>query len=169
MWALAWWWMLLVLPVPWLLRRTARQQQLDRGAALEVPAASPLASLAATGASGQRRRWAHALLWAVWVLAVFASARPQFVGEQLSLPISGRDLLLAVDLSGSMEEQDFVLNGAPVDRLTATIVVASEFIEQRVGDRLGLILFGREALIGFIFTMKILPARWEDLPGGSRT
>lgn len=147
MWALAWWWMLLALPVPWLLRRATRQQQLDRGAALEVPAASPLAMLAAAGPAGKRRNWAQALLWAIWVLVVVACARPQFVGGQLALPISGRDLLLAVDLSGSMEEQDFVLRGTPVDRLTATKAVASEFIEQRVGDRLGLILFGREAYL----------------------
>jgi Ca-activated chloride channel family protein len=46
-----------------------------------------------------------------------------------------------------MEEQDFVLRGTPVDRLSATKAVASEFIEQRVGDRLGLILFGREAYL----------------------
>lgn len=147
MWALAWWWMLLALPVPWLLRRATREQTLDRGAALEVPAASPLAILAETGPAGRRRSWSQALLWLVWALVVLASARPQYVGEQLSLPISGRDLLLAVDLSGSMEEQDFVLQGTPVDRLTATKAVASAFIEQRVGDRLGLILFGREAYL----------------------
>lgn len=147
MWALAWWWMLLALPVPWLLRRATRQQQLDRGAALDVPSASPLAILVTTGPAGKHRNWSQLLLWAVWVLVVIACARPQYVGEQLALPISGRDLLLAVDLSGSMEEQDFILDGRPVDRLSATKAVASEFIEQRVGDRLGLILFGREAYL----------------------
>lgn len=145
--SLAWWWMLLALPVPWVLRWATRQQRLDRGAALEVPASSPLGSLADSKSGGKRRNWPAVLLWAVWALAVLAAARPQYVGEQLSLPISGRDLLLAVDLSGSMEEQDFVLRGQRVDRLTATIDVASEFIEQRVGDRLGLILFGREAYL----------------------
>ncbi|HEY9183246.1 MAG TPA: VWA domain-containing protein, partial [Gammaproteobacteria bacterium] len=83
----------------------------------------------------------------VWVLAVVAAARPQFVGEPVALPMTGRDLLLSVDLSGSMEEQDFQLNGQWVDRLTATKAVATEFIERRVGDRVGLILFGREAYL----------------------
>ena len=147
MWSLAWWWILLALPVPWLARRATERQRLDRGAALEVPFASPLAQLVESGPGVGRRNWAAVLLWSVWALSVVAAARPQFVGDQLALPISGRDLLLAVDLSGSMEEQDFELQGMPVDRLTATKAVASEFIEQRVGDRLGLILFGREAYL----------------------
>jgi Ca-activated chloride channel family protein len=61
--------------------------------------------------------------------------------------MTGRDLLLSVDLSGSMEEQDFQLNGQWVDRLTALKSVATGFIERRVGDRVGLILFGREAYL----------------------
>lgn len=148
MWSLAWWWMLLALPVPWLLRRALRQEKLDRGAALTVTPLSPLASLAGAGPTGARGPGLGAwLLWAVWTLVVLAAARPQHVGEPLSLPVSGRDLLLAVDLSGSMEEQDFELGGEWVDRLTATKAVAEEFIENRVGDRLGLILFGREAYL----------------------
>jgi Ca-activated chloride channel family protein len=87
------------------------------------------------------------LLAVVWTLTVFAAARPQFVGDAVALPVSGRDLLMAVDLSGSMEEQDFQLDGQWVDRLTATKAVAKEFIGKRVGDRLGLILFGREAYL----------------------
>jgi Ca-activated chloride channel family protein len=147
MWTLDWWWMLLALPVPWLLRRLTSPQKLDRGAALEVPPASPLAGLVATGPVASRRGRAAIVLFAVWTLVVLAAARPQHVGEPLALPVSGRDLLLAVDLSGSMEEQDFVLDGTPVDRLTATKAVAHEFVGRRVGDRVGLILFGREAYL----------------------
>jgi Ca-activated chloride channel family protein len=147
MWTLQWWWMLLALPVPWLLRRLTRPQKLDRGAALEVPAGSPLAGLVATGRGAGRRGRAALWLFAIWTLVVLAAARPQHVGDPLALPVSGRDLLLAVDLSGSMEEQDFVLAGSPVDRLTATKAVAEEFIAERVGDRIGLILFGREAYL----------------------
>jgi Ca-activated chloride channel family protein len=61
--------------------------------------------------------------------------------------MAGRDLMLAVDLSGSMQEQDFILNGQVVDRLTATKAVAGEFIRKRDGDRLGLILFGDQAYV----------------------
>ncbi len=146
MWSFAWWWMLVFLPLPLLVRRQLRPQALDNDAALRVPAPQEFARPGAGRAIDTRsaRLW---LLWAIWVLAVLAAARPQFVGEALSLPVSGRDLLLAVDLSGSMEEQDFEIEGNYVDRLTATKVVADDFIERRVGDRIGLILFGREAYL----------------------
>ena len=55
--------------------------------------------------------------------------------------------MLAVDLSRSMQEQDFDLAGRRVDRLTATKAVAGEFIERRAGDRLGLVLFGEQAYL----------------------
>ena len=60
---------------------------------------------------------------------------------------NGRDLMLAVDLSGSMEVQDFFINKRAVDRLTAIKYVAGDFINRRVGDRLGLILFGTQAYL----------------------
>jgi len=148
MWSFAWWWVLLALPVPWLLRRLQEGRRLESGAALAVPAGNPLGGLGASGGGTSRRSaWRAILLWTVWVLALVAAARPQHMGEAISLPVSGRDLLLAVDLSGSMEEQDFEQNGAWVDRLTATKSVADDFILRRVGDRLGLILFGREAYL----------------------
>jgi Ca-activated chloride channel family protein len=144
---LAWWWMLAALPLPWLVRRFVRPEPLDRDAALKAPAPAEFADLAGVGSRAGAPRLRLALLSAIWVLAVVAAARPQFVGEPLALPMTGRDLLLSVDLSGSMEEQDFQLNGQWVDRLTATKAVATEFIERRVGDRVGLILFGREAYL----------------------
>jgi Ca-activated chloride channel family protein len=147
MWTFVWWWMLLALPLPWLVRRLMPADTLDRDAALKVPVAAEFSDLAGLRAPDAARRWRLAVLAAVWVLAVIAAARPQFVGEPVALPMTGRDLLLSVDLSGSMEEQDFQLNGQWVDRLTATKAVATEFIERRVGDRVGLILFGREAYL----------------------
>jgi len=144
---LAWWWMLFLLPLPWLVRKVVPAESLDRDAALKVPAAIEFADLSGIGGVSRSANWRLATLFAVWALAVLAAARPQFVGEPVSLPMTGRDLLLSVDLSGSMEEQDFQLNGQWVDRLTATKAVARDFIERRVGDRLGLILFGREAYL----------------------
>ena len=147
MWTLAWWWMLAALPAPWLVRRFLRSEILDRSAALKVPAGSPFADLAGAMGGAASAFWRLALMWIVWTLAVLAAARPQFVGEPVALPRSGRDLLMVIDLSGSMEEQDFQLNGQWVDRLTATKAVAKDFIANRVGDRLGLILFGREVYL----------------------
>lgn len=147
MWTLAWWWMLLALPLPWLVRRFMRPEPLEDDAALRVPRAGPFAELAEAGAGRASSSARLALLVAIWAAAVLAAARPQYLGEPLALPISGRDLLLAVDLSGSMEEQDFQLGDQWVDRLTATKAVADEFIAERTGDRVGLILFGREAYV----------------------
>jgi Ca-activated chloride channel family protein len=147
MWTFAWWWMLLALPLPWLVRKVLPPEPLDRDAALMVPIAAEFAEAARAGAAAAGRQWRLVALCLVWVLAVLAAARPQFVGDPVALPMTGRDLLLAVDLSGSMEEQDFQLEGQWVDRLTATKAVARQFIDRRVGDRVGLILFGREAYL----------------------
>jgi len=146
-WTLAWWWLLFALPAPWLVRRFIVAEPLDNDAALKVPQASYFDELIGLTAIAQPLRWRLAMLWLVWSLALLAAARPQFVGDAVALPVSGRDLLMAVDLSGSMEEQDFQLDGQWVDRLTATKAVAADFIANRVGDRLGLILFGREAYV----------------------
>ncbi|NOY14560.1 MAG: VWA domain-containing protein, partial [Deltaproteobacteria bacterium] len=97
---------------------------------------------------GRRRpRWTLFLALLCWVLLVGAGARPQWLGEPFEMPVSGRDLMLAVDLSGSMQIEDFELHGRQVDRLTALKSVAEPFIEQRVGDRIGLILFGEQAYL----------------------
>jgi Ca-activated chloride channel family protein len=147
MWQLAWWWMFLFLPLPWLVRRFLAPDYMDKDAALRVPVATEFEGLFGTGISGSGRWSRLLLLWIIWSVVLLAAARPQFVGEPQALPMTGRDLLLAVDLSGSMEEQDFQLNGRAVDRLTATKAIAKEFIERRLGDRIGLILFGRETYL----------------------
>ena len=82
-----------------------------------------------------------------WAFLLTAAARPVWQGEPIEQAVSGRDLLLAVDLSGSMEIADFILKGQKVDRLAATKAVAGAFIERRVGDRIGLILFGEKAYL----------------------
>jgi Ca-activated chloride channel family protein len=113
---------------------------------LRVPSAT-LFDYGATGPHSRSRPLAWVLAWAAWILLVGAAARPQWLGEPIEIPVSGRDLLLAVDLSGSMETEDFAVAGQTVDRLTATRWVARDFIRRRVGDRIGLILFGERAYV----------------------
>ncbi len=142
----AWPWLFLALPLPWLARRLLPPAQ-ARQAALRVPFLEDFEELAAEGngiGPGWGRRW---LALVAWLLLVTAAARPQWQGEPVPLPLEGRDLMLAVDLSGSMAERDFTLGGQWVDRLTATKVVVSDFIERRKGDRIGLILFGDHAYL----------------------
>jgi Ca-activated chloride channel family protein len=84
-----------------------------------------------------------------------AASRPQWVGEISSLPITGRDLLLAVDVSGSMDTQDMVWENRAVNRLVVVKQVAGEFIQRRRGDRVGLILFGSRAYLQTPLTFDI--------------
>ena len=85
------------------------------------------------------------LMLLIWFALVLAATRPQWIGEAISLPTSGRDLLLAVDISGSMGTEDMTLEGARSTRLAVVKDVVGEFVERRRGDRLGLILFGSRA------------------------
>jgi Ca-activated chloride channel family protein len=143
----AWPWLLLLLPLPFLLRRIVPPAEAKQDAALRVPFLEDFTEPEQGKHASQQPRWRFWLAILAWLLLVTAGARPQWLGEAIELPISGRDLMLAVDLSGSMKEQDFVIEGKRVDRLTATKWVAGDFIERRVGDRIGLILFGDKAYL----------------------
>ena len=81
----------------------------------------------------------------VWLLVVVAASRPQWLGEAVNIPTQGREMMIAVDLSGSMQIEDMVINNRAVNRLDMVKLVLGDFIERRVGDRLGLILFGDDA------------------------
>jgi len=143
---IAWPWMFLALPVPWLVRRLLSAAEPVGGAALRVPFLRELTRPGAT-LHLRHRRWPLWLAVMTWSLLVVASSRPQWFGEPIALPVSGRDLMLAVDLSRSMLEDDFLVQGQRVDRLTATKWVANDFIARREGDRIGLILFGEQAYL----------------------
>ncbi len=87
------------------------------------------------------------LLILMWTFLLIAVMRPQTFADVVDLPDSGRDLLMAVDISGSMREQDLYLNNRPVTRMAVVKAVAEDFIERRTGDRVGLILFGSQAYV----------------------
>jgi len=141
-----WPWAFALLPLPYLIYRLAPPALASEEAALWVPQLERF-DVASHQTNRQRSRWKIALAILCWLLLITACARPQWLGEPLNLPVSGRDLVLAVDLSGSMKVEDFSLNGHQVDRLTALKSVAIPFIERRIGDRLGLILFGEQAYL----------------------
>lgn len=142
-----WPWIWLALPLPWLIRRFTPAVNTVEQAALKVPFLDDFNIAESQLVTQANRPWALWLAMAAWCLLVLACTRPQWLGEPIEQGVSGRDLMLAVDLSGSMEERDFIINDQAVDRLTATKLVANEFIERRVGDRLGLILFGTNAYL----------------------
>ena len=143
----AWLWALLLLPLPYLIYRLLPPALAAEEAALWVPNLERFAAVRHERSGRRGGRWVLLTALLCWILLVLACARPQWLGDPVELPISGRDLLLAVDLSGSMQIEDFTLGGQSVDRLTALKSVAGKFIEQRIGDRLGLILFGEQAYV----------------------
>jgi Ca-activated chloride channel family protein len=83
----------------------------------------------------------------IWLGLLLAAARPQWMGEPVGLPTSGRDLMLAVDVSGSMKIPDFSVNGKEVTRLEVVKAAGGKFIARRTGDRVGLIVFGSQAYV----------------------
>lgn len=132
----AWPWMLLLAPLPWVLRRVLPASE-PRGAALFVPMA---AQVAATGAGAQRTSRADGvLLSSTWLLLVLAAMRPQWLGAPLPVHTEGRQIILAIDCSGSMASEDM---GGGRTRLQVVQQVAGRFVSGRHGDQVGLILFG---------------------------
>jgi Ca-activated chloride channel family protein len=145
--------MFLLLPLP-LVVRALLPAAADAGeAGLKVPRLENFAVLAAGRRTDQLFNWRFWITAVAWILLVTAAARPERIGEEVDVPVSGRNLMLAVDLSGSMDAKDFELANRRVDRLTATKAVASDFINRREGDRLGLILFGERAYLQVPLTL----------------
>jgi Ca-activated chloride channel family protein len=141
---LAWAWLLLLLPLPWLVRRWLSAAPRAGLQALKVPW---FAMMTASRSGWMKKPVMAALAGLAWTLLLLAAARPQWVGEIETMPVSGRDLLLAVDISGSMDTQDMILDSKAVNRLAVVKKVAGEFIQRRRGDRVGLVLFGSRAYL----------------------
>jgi Ca-activated chloride channel homolog len=133
----AWPWMLLCLPLPWLVRRLLPPAK-PQGGALFLPFADAVSSDWAPSLR-THSRWRMLLFVLMWLLLMGAATRPQWLGEPQAVPTTGRRLMMAVDTSGSMQAQDMA-GGA--SRLQVVQAVAGDFIRHRTGDQVGLILFG---------------------------
>ena len=147
-WPLAW----LALPLPLLVHRFAPPRESARQRALRVPSLAPFAALADGGHRGRRRRrrrgWVGPLLLTLaWIALVAAMARPQSVGEPVRSSLDGRDLMLGIDISGSMRESDLYAGDHRATRMAVVKAVAQDFVARRDGDRIGLIMFGSEAYV----------------------
>jgi len=141
-----WPWLLAVLPLPLLVRWWLPSHIPAQQAALKIPFLDDFDGTA-TQSINTNQQWLLLIASIAWLALVLACARPQWLGEPIEQGVSGRDLMMAVDVSGSMSEEDFVIGNRYVARLDATKQVASEFINRRVGDRVGLILFGTTAYV----------------------
>jgi len=150
-------WLFLLLPLPWLIRKLLPTHH-ERKAAVRVPFLQRLAKLAGLQPGNEvaiagRPRSQWLMLASVWLFLIVAISRPQWLEEPIIKELPMRDLLVAVDLSGSMEAMDFTdADGNSVDRLTAVKQVLDDFFAHREGDRVGLILFGSAAFVQVPFT-----------------
>ena len=157
-----WPWMFALLPLPlfsWWLLPAIKQENI----ALRLPTYEVLAHASSPPQlTGSRIKLL--LLCIVWFCALAAAARPQWIGETVQLPAKGRDLLLAVDISGSMKTPDMVQHGEQIPRITAVKQVITDFVHKRSGDRLGLILFGTHAYlyVPLTFDRKVIEQQMQE-------
>ncbi len=139
-------WVFWLLPLPLLVRILLPAAPVNSNAALRVPFYKQLSPNLQVSKKG--RSWLRLLLAIIcWILLVTAAARPQLVGDTVRQPVTGRSLMMSVDISMSMDEPDMIISGRRMTRISAVKAVASDFIQKREGDRIGLILFGSQAYL----------------------
>ena len=166
-------WLALLAPLPLLVWRLLPAHAESRRA-VRVPFFTALVAL--TGLQpragivvGQRGFWRTASLGMCWLLALGALMRPQWLEPPVHHEKPARDLLLLVDLSGSMDTRDFAdATGTKVDRLTAVKQVLDEFLAKRQGDRVGVVVFGNSAftLVPFTTDLKLARALVQEMQVG---
>ncbi|MCE0463212.1 vWA domain-containing protein [Pseudomonas uvaldensis] len=163
MFEFAWPWIFALLPLPWLMRLVLPPA--DSGeSVLKVSFLEDLEGLVGRRARSSLPSWRQqAPFILLWLLLLIAAARPQWLGEPLPIAASGRDLLVAVDVSGSMDFPDMRWQDEEVSRLTLVQQMLGDFLENREGDRVGLILFGSQAYLQAPLTFdRRTVRRWLD-------
>lgn len=141
--------MFFLLPLPLILRVVLPRTENRDEDALKVPFFSEMESLTVSRkrALSGGLRFRRILGALIWILLVTAAAGPRWTGEPAKVPTEGRNLMLVLDISGSMEEADFLIQNTPVRRWDAVQAVANAFIKKREGDRVGIVLFGERAYL----------------------
>jgi len=140
----AWPWIFLLLPIP-LLVRLWRPPKPDNAIAIPTKLATALDTINSGTASVNKLD--TVVPWLCWLLLLLAIAQPSFTGSAVAQMASGRAMAVAIDLSGSMEREDFSLDGNTADRLSVVKAVAGQFIEAQKGNRIALVLFAQEAFV----------------------
>ncbi|MCW8330199.1 VWA domain-containing protein [Photobacterium sp. SDRW27] len=141
MFEFTWHWAWLLLPLPWFVYRFSKPAV--QSAAIRLPKLPE-----GIGQQQPDTRWRKAIMAVAWLCLLGALSRPVWYGDPIEINPEHRDMLLAVDLSGSMSIEDMVTsNGQSIDRLTAVKQVLNDFIGNRQGDRVGLVLFANHAYL----------------------
>ena len=135
-----WWWVLLLLPLPLLVIYFAPAANDDNAVYLPfVPQEE--------GTGSPSRLLSKSLAVVFWISLVIACARPVWYGDPVENQSQHRDVMLVVDLSGSMQREDMEYNGGYIDRLSAVKHVLADFVSKRKGDRIGLVFFADHAYL----------------------
>jgi Ca-activated chloride channel family protein len=149
-----WPWLLLLLPMPFLVRRFA--QPIETGnVALRVPFLKRLHTNTSNAPIHSLSSLRAYLLLGAWLFLLVAGMRPVTIGDAIPIKKTGRDLLLAVDISESMARRDMTIDNQRVPRLIAVKVILNDFLKKRKGDQIGLILFGTNAYLQAPLTFDI--------------
>ncbi len=154
-----WPWVFLLLPLPlWVY--FLMPPSIEQDSALRVPFFKDVMQLQGDSFVRKSRLWLPLLMLVlIWLLLLLASSRPTYVGQPVQLPSAARDLMLAVDISGSMEETDMRIAGRPARRIDAVKSVVGEFAQRRQSDRLGLILFADNAYLQAPLTFDLVTVK----------
>jgi Ca-activated chloride channel family protein len=163
MFSFAWPWMILLLPLPLLVRFAgprAKSGPAPGAPQIYFPHVDRLKAIfPGQGQAGKTGRLSLYILAPLWLCLILAVMQPQLVDQFAQLQNKGYDLMLAVDLSGSMQAKDYTRDDQQVSRLDVVKGVVSDFVAQRQGDRIGLILFGAHAYLHIPLTLDTLSVR----------
>lgn len=141
-------WVLLLLPLPLLVYRFAPAHSEATQRALLVPDVERYKSFNVVGGAGAGNQWLRLfILFVIWFLLLLSAARPQHFGEAIGVPVTGRDLMLGIDISGSMREADLYAGNTTATRMAVVKQVAKDFVSRRTGDRVGIVMFGSQAYV----------------------
>lgn len=137
----------LLWPLPLLIRWILPRVPLELPVALRIPFFNGMMTRLETTNLVADKRANIIGLYVIWTLLLLALSGPRWVGEPRPLPREGYNIMLALDLSGSMEIDDMMLHGRPATRLAVVKRAATQFVDDRKGDKIGLILFGSQAYL----------------------
>ncbi|KTC65340.1 BatA (plasmid) [Legionella adelaidensis] len=147
MFELAYPWVLLFFPIPFFIWYFLPRIPIQLAAALKVPFFDAMVQVVEKNQELSFKRSRFLLIFIIWFLLLFALSGPRWVGEPQPLKREGYNIMLVLDISGSMELPDMLFHGRPVSRLAVVKRAAEQFVQERIGDKIGLILFGMRAYL----------------------
>lgn len=157
-------WAFLLVPLPWLVWRFTPPRR-EKSTAIRIPFFREVTEAAGLEPQAgavvlERRRIQMIVAILCWLLLVTGLARPEQLGKLTTIEKAARDMVLAVDISGSMDAHDMQdPQGNPQQRLQMVKDVVGDFIEERAGDRVALIVFGTRAFVQTPFTEDLASVR----------